>query len=308
VTDPNFDDLRRGSRSYAALAAYGSGLAVVTGGREATRVPTATVSRDFFAVAGVRPAAGRPFADAELQVNGAPAVIVSDGFWRRALGGARDFARRPLVIDGRPHAVVGVMPPGFDYPDGAELWRSSELNAPRTSRTAHNLRVVGRLRDGVTPAAAQHEASALTRALKRQYGSDMDAVDAVVEPLRDAVVGRTRTPLLLLFAAAGVLLLVAAANVTTLLLARAAARRRELGVRVAVGATLGRLLRPLLAEAAVLTALGAAGGVVIAAAGAGRSRPRNRRRCRGCTRCASTARCWRSRSAPRRCSRACWAA
>lgn len=268
VTDPNFDDLRQGSRSYVGLAAYGSGLAVVTGGAEAARVPTAFVSRDFFVVAGVRPAAGRTFADAELQVNGAPAVLVSDAFWRRTLGGARDFARRPLVIGGQPHAVVGVMPPGFDYPDGAELWQSLELFPRGTSRSAHNFRVVGRLRDGVTPAAAQQEASALMRALKRQYGSDMDAADAAVEPLRDSVVGPVRTPLLLLFAAAGVLLLVAAANVTTLLLARAAARRRELGVRVAVGATRARLLRPLLAEAAVLTVFGAAGGVVIAVAGA----------------------------------------
>lgn len=268
VTDPNFDDLRQGSRSYAALAAYGTGLAVVTGGAEAARVPAAYVSRDFFAVAGVRPAAGRTFADAELQVNGERAVVVSDAFWRRTLGGARDFARRPLVVDGQPYAVVGVMPPGFDFPDRAELWQSLELTPRRTSRSAHNFRVVGRLRDGVTPAAAQREASALTRALKRQYGSDMDAVDAAVEPLRDSLVGPARTPLLLLFAAAGVLLLVAAANVTTLLLARAAARRRELGVRVAMGATRGRLLRPLLTEAAVLTVLGAAGGVVIAAAGA----------------------------------------
>jgi predicted permease len=266
--DPNFDDLRRGARAFSALAAYRGAPVVVTGGAEAARVPSAVVTRDFFAVMGVRPAAGRAFVGDELQQGGAQAVVVSDGFWRRALGGARDFAARPLVVDGQPYAVVGVMPPGFGFPDGTEIWRSRELYPMGTSRTAHNLAVVGRLRDGATAAAAQGEASALVRALKRAYGSDMRAVDVAVEPLRDAVVGRARTPILLLFAAAGVLLLVAAANVTTLLLARGAARRRELGVRVAVGATRARLLRPMLAEAAVLAGAGAVGGVAVAAAGA----------------------------------------
>jgi predicted permease len=160
------------------------------------------------------------------------------------------------------------MPPGFDFPEGAELWTPRELRAPLPSRSAHNWRVVGRLRDGADAAALGREASGLVRALKRRYGSDMSTVDVRVVPLRDAVVGGARPPLVLLFAGACVLLLVAAANVGTLLVARAEAQRRDLGVRVAVGATFGRLVRHQLAEAAVLAAAGAAGGVLVAAAGA----------------------------------------
>jgi hypothetical protein len=196
-------------------------------------------------------------------------VVVSRRLLAARLGAERDLARLSLTVDGVPHQVVGVMPRGFDFPDRAELWTPAELNAPRPSRTAHNWRVVARLRDGAGPAAAHREASAIARELKRRYGSDADMTDARAVPLRDEIVGGARPPLLLLFAAAGVLLLVAAANVGTLLVARADGRRQELGVRLAVGATGGRLMRQHLAEAAVLAGLGGAGGVLVALVGAG---------------------------------------
>jgi predicted permease len=268
VADPNFADLQRDARGIRAMAEFQSGRVTVLGGAEAVRAPWAVVSRDFFAVMGVRPVLGREFVAEERQPGGAPAVVVSDAFWRRTLGAAPDLGRLTLTLDGTTHQVVGVMPPGFDFPDRAELWTPRELDAPLPSRTAHNWRVVARLRDGVSFAAAQQEVSRIARGLRAQYGSDVSLVDAALVPLHDELVGSARPALWLMFGGALVLLLVAAANVGTLLLVRTEARRRELGVRAAVGASRQRLVAQVLAEVAVLAAAGAACGVAAAWAGA----------------------------------------
>ena len=225
VTDPTLADWRRDARAFRGVAAYVDAPITAFAGGEATRPRAAFVSRDFFAVLGVPPVVGRAFL-ADEQRPGAPgAVIVSDGFWRRRLGASPALGRLTVALDGTPFQVVGVMPPGFDFPGGAELWVPGETGEPGTSRSAHKWSVVARLRGGAA-AAAQAELSSITHALRRQFGGDMDAVDAAVVPLRDVVVGKARVPILLLFAGALVLLLVAAANVATLVLARAEARRR----------------------------------------------------------------------------------
>ncbi len=267
VSDPTFLDWRRSARTLRGVAEYKTGNTVVLGGPGATRVPTAFVSRDFFGVMGVHPVVGRAFVPEEQQPGAAPTVVVGEGFWRRELGAAPDLGRLTLTIDGTRARVIGVLPAGFDFPDRAEVWQARELDPPTQSRTAHGWQVVARLAAGATLGAARQELSAITRTLKREFGGDMDTADASVVPLQEVVVGKARVPLLLLFAAAGVLLLVAATNVATLLTARAESRRRELGVRVAVGATAGRLARQFLAEAGVIAAAGAALGVVVAVLG-----------------------------------------
>ena len=267
VTDPNVADWRRDSRTLRALAEYNAGPAVVTSGGLTANAGYAAVSRDFFDVFGVRPVVGRAFVPEEQQVGADPAAIVSDAFWRRTLGASPNFGRITITVDGTRARVVGVMPAGFDFPSGTDVWVPRELDPPNRFRTSHNWQAVGRVVDGLTPATAQRELTALTRALKRQYGSDMTAVDAKVLPLREALVGEARGPLLLLFSAASVLLLVAATNVATLLTARAESQRRELGMRVAVGATGARLARQFVAEAAVLAGAGGALGLVVAVFG-----------------------------------------
>lgn len=272
VADPNFVDWRRSVRSLGAMAEWQAGREVVVSPAGAAQVPVASVSRDFFDVLRVHPAVGRGFVPEEQVEGAAPAVIVSHALWRRAGGdgataGSRALGRLALTVDGTPMRVVGVMPDGFDYPGRAAVWMPRELQGVGRSRTAHNYHVVARLADGATLDAARRELSAATRALQHAYGREMHAVDAAVTPLHDTLVGRTRVPLLLLFAAAGVLLLVAATNVATLLTARAEGQRRELGVRVAVGATAGRLARQFLAEAGLVAAGGAVVGVAIAALG-----------------------------------------
>jgi putative ABC transport system permease protein len=267
VTDPNFADWQERSRSFAGMAQYQSGPTSIVGGDEPVRGMVAWVSRDFFRVVGVQPAVGRAFAPEEQQLGGAPAVVVSHAFWQDHLGGAHDLSGVALTFGDDVHQVVGVMPAGFEFPVGAQLWRPRELRPMLTSRTAHNWQVVARLAEGVPLDRAQQEMSAISRSLKQEHGDDITLVDAALIPLHEHLVGGVRPILLVLLGAAGFLLLVAVANVTNLSLARMAARRRELAVRVALGASRWRLLGPTLSESLALSLAGGALGVLLAGAG-----------------------------------------
>ncbi|HEX6059009.1 MAG TPA: ABC transporter permease [Gemmatimonadaceae bacterium] len=268
VSDANFADLRAGSRSFSALAEMALSTAVsVTGGDEPVRVPQARVSREFIAVMGVQPARGRAFLPEEQQLGGPPAVLVSHDFWTRHLGGGSDAIGRTLTFGDRAHTVVGVMPRGFDYPAGAQLWVPREIDPLNTSRTAHNFQMVGRLADGVSIAQARADLGAVARRVKQELGDATWMVDADVASLRDELVGGVRPALLVLLGASAVLLVIACANVANLLLAKAATRQRELAVRRALGAGVGRLVQQFLVEALVLSLAAGALGVVLAAWG-----------------------------------------
>lgn len=141
-SDPNFLDIQRQSRSFSALAQFESTIESVSGGSEPARIRVAIVSREFNDVLGTQPMLGRAFAPEEQQIGGAPAALISYGYWQRYLGGTPDFESRTLRIGDRLHTIVGVMPRGFDYPDGADVWTPREL-WPVFDRTAHNLDAIG---------------------------------------------------------------------------------------------------------------------------------------------------------------------
>ncbi len=265
LAGPNFDDFVAQNNTFASLAAYAYGLSSVSGGSEPVRVNIAAVSSGFFKSLGVEPIRGRAFAPDEQQLHGAPAVIVSYGYWRRYLGGATDLSKFHLTMEGAVYPVAGVMPAGFEFPAGVAAWIPREAD-PEPSRTGHNWQAVGRIRDGVTVAQARANLSTIARRIKNQYGKDVDLNDAAVVPLADAMVGDVRTSLLTLLGAVGLLLLVACANVAGLLLARTSARRKELAVRRALGASRGRLIQQFLAESLALSLAGGVLGILIAAA------------------------------------------
>jgi predicted permease len=264
VSYPDFEDLREQNQSFAELAAYANWPTSAAAAGQGFRVTRAIVSPGFFSVIGVSPTVGRVLSADEAQA-GRQVAVVSYGFWQSRLAGTEDFAEQSVRVGDQTYSVVGVMPRGYEFPAGTELWVPRE---PVTEgRTAHNWSVVGRVRDGVSHARAQQDLSAIARRLKEQHGDDTNMTDAAVRPLLEQLVGNIRPALLVLLGAAGVLLLVACVNVANLLLARALSRDRESAVRLALGARPVRLARSFLAESLVLSLSGAALGVAVALAG-----------------------------------------
>lgn len=263
-SDLNFEDVRAATHGFTAVAEYGQTTASVVVGTLAMRASVATVSRDFLDTFATEPALGRRFAGAELTEAGAPAALVSHRFWRQHFEGRGDLSNATLRVRGRSHAVVGVLPPRFDFPAGVDIWLPREALARNPYRTGHNWRVVARLSDHVDLAAARTESTTIARRLKAEHGDSTWMSDMAVVPLQDEIVGRVRPVLMLLLASVALLLVVASANLANLLVVRAAGRQRELAVRSALGATGASLMLPLAAESLLLSSAGGVLGLALA--------------------------------------------
>lgn len=269
VADPNFDDFRDQNHTFQAIAKYSSDIVSVAGTSQPTRTPIAAVTPGFLQVFGIEPILGRDFTSTDSRKGAAPTVLASYGYWKEHLGESRDLSRSHLKIQGSVYSVIGVLPPGFDFPGGSELWLAADLVGENPSRTSHNYYAVGRLRNGVTVAQANQDISTIARRI-HATSSEQGAYlleDGTALPLQDAMTGKARPALLILLGAVGFLLLVACANVANLLLAQASVRGRELSIRSALGAARGRLIRQFLTEAFLLSVAGGGLGVVAAYAG-----------------------------------------
>jgi predicted permease len=262
--DPNFTDLHSQNHSLQGLAEYAAWPASVSGGSEPTRTTVATVSRDFFPLMRVAPVRGRGFATEDARFGAAPTALVSFDYWREYLHGTSDLAPIKLIIENQVVSVVGVLPPGFRFPDDSAIWLPRELREQLPSRTAHNWHGIGRLRDGVALSQAHAELGAIARQIKQQYGQDADITEVAVVPLQTATSADVRPALMVLLGAVLFLLLIACANVANLLLAQAATRQRELAIRTAIGAARSRLVRQFLVEAFLLSLAGGLLGVTVA--------------------------------------------
>ena len=261
---PDFEDLRDQNRTLAGLALYLNRTASAAMAEQGFRVTRAGVSPDFLSVVGVPPALGRAFTADEEQ-NGEPVAIVSYGFWQNRLAGRSDFASQSVRVDDRTYTVIGVMPRGYDFPVGTELW--TPVRRGTQNRTSRSYLVVGRLQDDVSVEAAQQDLSAIAVQLKQLHGDGANMVDASVRPLMEQLAGNVRAALTLLLGASGVLLLVACVNVANLMLARALSLDRESALRLALGAGPVRVARRFMAESLVHTAVGAGLGLAIAFGG-----------------------------------------
>ena len=263
VSMDNFQDWRSQNRSFASMTAFAYD-SVNVAADVPQRVVAAVVTPGFFETMGTQPVLGRGFLPAENVERAPLAVIIGHGFWQRVYGGDPHILGRTIRMSGYTATVVGVMPAGFSYPDRAELWLSALALGDYGTRTAHNFRVVGRLKPGVAIEQAQTDLSEIARRLKRQYPDPWMGKDALLTPLRTHIAGKARQPLLILFAAVGFLLLIVCVNVANLLLVRVSARSRELAVKLALGARRAHLVRQMLTESLLLALSGGALGFLIA--------------------------------------------
>jgi predicted permease len=269
VAEPNFNDVRDRSGSFAAIAKYtGTMDSAVAGGSEPVRTNTCAVSDDFFRVLGVAPLMGRLFS-AERAGESDLAVVVSYGFWKRVLAGRTNLEGATLRFENRSFAVIGVLPPDVEFPPRIDIWFPAKIFPPNPSRTGHNWRVAARLRDGVSFAQARAEIASIGQQLKRDYGNDTDASSFALTPLRERMVKDVRSALWLLCGAVALLLTIACSNVANLLLVRANARRKEAALRAALGASRGRLARQFMVETLLLTIFAGALGMIFALWGVG---------------------------------------
>ncbi len=264
---PNFLDFRAQVDAFAELVAVNEGSYTLAGGdRPAEIAPGHEVTSGFFDVLGVAPALGRPFTGSEAEPGADPTVVLSHDLWVRRYGADPEILGRTIPVDGARATVVGVMPRGFSFPRGSELWTPLAFSEEDLAgqRGAHYLKMVGRLAPGATLDQAAAQAASVARRLEAAHPDVNSGYGAEVITLREAIVGAYRPALIMLAGAASLVLLIACANVANLLLARVLERRRELAIRSAMGAGRDTLLGALLGESALLAALGGAAALGVA--------------------------------------------
>ena len=265
---PTLIDWRSRAQSFASLEAYEEGRRVIqvagTSGAthpsaDAERVPGAIVSAGLFASLGIQPALGRAFTTDDDRVGAEPVALVSDMLWKRRFGSDPRVLGSTLRIDGMSHTVVGVMPPGFRFPEFAQFWTPLTPARHAQKRNERSLGVIARLKPGVRIAAAAAEMRGIGAGVAAAHPGTNGAWSVHVRSLHDDMTEETVAPAAVLLGAVGFVLLIACANASNLLLVRAAERSREISIRVAIGASRLRIVRLVLAESAIL---GAAGGIL----------------------------------------------
>ncbi|HET9525836.1 MAG TPA: ABC transporter permease [Pyrinomonadaceae bacterium] len=270
---PNFFDLRDQNTVFERIAPYYSGSFIMTGRGEPVRLEGAVATADLFPLLGIAPLHGRTFvAEEDKPSTTGRVVILSQQLFQRRFNSDLSILNQTITLDGRPFTVVGVMPATFEFPiqnEPVDLWTTIAGDAagktPVTGqRGAHFLRVIARLKPGVTEEQAQSEITAIAARLEQQYPDENTNKSLRLESALAAMVGDVRPALFILLGAVACVLLIACANVANLLLARATSRHKEMAIRSAMGASRMRVIRQLLTESVLLSLVGGAVGLLLA--------------------------------------------
>ncbi len=289
VSPPEFKDYETRAHSFEKLGAFGYTNFNLANEDRPERIAGATVTAGVFPLLGVSPIKGRFFEPEECTLGRDDVVIISARLWQRRFNSDPQIIGTKLLLDGKSFTVVGVMPPGFDFPlqlfnlgsggqfgGRAEIWKPLAFtNDEMKARYSRGFTIIGRLAPRTSVAKAQAEIETINAQMRREHpdnymasgtlgGKQDDSFGGDVLPLQDLAVAGMRPALLILIGAVVVVLLIACANLTTMLLARAAAREREIAIRVALGAGRLRLLKQVFTESVLLALIGGAAGVVLA--------------------------------------------
>jgi len=274
VTFHTYREVAKRNHSFREIAAMDVWQPTMTGPSEPERLDGQTVSASYFRLLGVGPAIGRNFQASDDLQTSPKVVVISDGLWRRRFGGDRAIVGRLIMLDGDGYTVIGVMPRGFDnvLSPSAEIWSALQYDTAhitnfQTGEWGHHMHVIGRLRPGVSEERARQDLDGIARDPVPEFPRPPWAslkYGLIVNPLQHEVTRGVRSALLAIFGAVVLVLLIACVNVTNLLLARGAQRRGEFAMRAALGAPRWRLVRQLLTESLLLSAIGGALGLLVA--------------------------------------------
>ena len=267
ISRPDFFEWRDKQEVFSDIGAYHYQVLNLTGGDQAERIIGVRVTGNFFSLFDVPPAAGRYFGPSEDQPGSSPVAVISFGLWQRRFGGQQSLIGQAITLNGDVYTVIGVAPASFQFPPRIDVWKPAILDEQKAQRGSNYLKVIARLKDGVSESQAEAQMNQITAALAQQFPDNDSNLTVKVVPLLEEQVRNLRGVLLIMLGAVGFVLLIACANVANLSLARAAARTREFAIRTALGASRMRIVRQLLTESLLLALVGGALGVLLSMLG-----------------------------------------
>ena len=265
VSYPDLVDFKERTTAFAAIVATSGRTMAITEGIEPERFQGAAITWDMFPILGVAPILGRHFNAEDDRPGAEPVVMLSHEVWQRRYQGDPSLVGRSVSVNGRPHTVIGIMPPKFNFPEDQKIWVALGPLAINDERTARSLFAFGRLKPGADIMQAREDLKSMSAALAREYPKTSDGWSANARPLSDEFIpDDVRLVLLTMMGAVTIVLIIACANVANLMLARASGRQREFCVRAALGAGRGKLITQLLVECVLLGLASAPLGLAIA--------------------------------------------